>query len=48
MVFADGRVTVGIGGGITSDSDPQAELEETRIKAKALLHALGARDPWAE
>ena len=48
MVFADGRVTVGIGGGITSDSDPQAELEETRIKAKALLRALGARDPWAE
>ena len=48
MVFADGRVTVGIGGGITSDSDPQAELEETRIKAKALLRALGARDPWTE
>lgn len=46
MVFESGRVSVGIGGGITSDSDPQAELEETRIKAKALLRALGASDPW--
>lgn len=46
MVFHDGSVTIGVGGGITSDSDPVAELEETRIKAKALLRALGASDPW--
>ena len=46
MVFEAGRVTIGIGGGITSDSDPEAELEETRIKAMALLRVLNARDPW--
>ena len=46
MVFESGRVTIGIGGGITSDSEPAAELDETRIKAKALLRVLNASDPW--
>ncbi len=45
-VFEANRVTVGIGGGITIDSEPDAELEETRLKAKALLNALNLADPW--
>lgn len=47
MVFEASRVVIGVGGGITSDSIPAAELEETRIKARALLRVLGASDPWA-
>jgi aminodeoxychorismate synthase component I len=41
IVFEDGKATIGIGGGITIDSDPQAELIETKLKARALLSALG-------
>jgi aminodeoxychorismate synthase component I len=41
IVFEDGTATIGIGGGITIDSDPQAELLETKLKARALLSALG-------
>jgi len=41
LVFEDGRATLGIGGGITIDSVALAELEETKLKAKALLSALG-------
>jgi para-aminobenzoate synthetase len=47
LVFRNGTATLGVGGGITIDSDPRAELEETKLKAKALLRALGADDPWA-
>ena len=47
IVFQDGVATIGVGGGITIDSDPNAELEETKLKAKALLAALNAADPWA-
>ncbi len=47
IIFQDGRATIGVGGGITIDSDPEAELEETKLKAKALLAALNAADPWA-
>lgn len=46
LVFRGGFTTIGVGGGITIDSDPVAELEETKLKAKALLRALGADDPW--
>ena len=46
IVFEDGSAYIGVGGGITSDSDPVAELEETKLKAKALLKALNAPDPW--
>lgn len=35
--------TVGTGGGITALSLPDEELAETRLKARALLEALGAR-----
>ena len=34
--------SIGTGGGITALSDPLEEIEETRIKAAALLDALGA------
>ncbi len=47
LVFREGSASIGVGGGITIDSDPMAELEETKLKAKALLRALGADDPWA-
>ena len=47
VVFQGGKASIGVGGGITSDSDPIAELEETKLKAKALLTALNAPDPWA-
>jgi anthranilate/para-aminobenzoate synthase component I len=41
LVFEEGKASLGIGGGITIDSDPQAELLETKLKARALLVALG-------
>jgi anthranilate/para-aminobenzoate synthase component I len=41
LVFEEGKASLGIGGGITIDSDALAELEETKLKAKALLAALG-------
>jgi para-aminobenzoate synthetase component 1 len=41
------QVSIGIGGGITIDSDPQAELAETELKALALLKVLGVASPWA-
>ncbi len=46
IVFEGSRATIGVGGGITIDSNPDAELEETKLKAKALLRSLGADDPW--
>jgi len=41
IVFADDQATFSVGGGITIDSDPEAEYEESMLKAKALLNALG-------
>jgi anthranilate synthase component 1 len=38
-VIKDGKLHVQAGGGIVADSDPQAEWEETRNKARALLLA---------
>ena len=40
LVFRDGQITLGVGGGITIDSDPEAELAETKLKAQALLRSL--------
>jgi anthranilate synthase component 1 len=45
IVMTPGRASVGAGGGITALSDPVEEVEETRIKARALLEALGAPMP---
>jgi para-aminobenzoate synthetase component 1 len=42
VVVADGRATVGAGGGITASSVPEEELEEVRVKAAPLLAAVRA------
>jgi anthranilate/para-aminobenzoate synthase component I len=47
IVFRPGFATIGVGGGITIDSNIEAEVEETKLKANALLKALNATDPWA-
>ncbi|WP_026819506.1 aminodeoxychorismate synthase component I [Arthrobacter castelli] len=39
------QLTLGVGGAITADSDPEAEWEEVRTKAYGVLSALGARFP---
>ena len=47
-IVLDGRgATVGAGGGITALSVPLDELAEAKLKAAALLAALGAVDPRA-
>jgi anthranilate/para-aminobenzoate synthase component I len=40
LVFEGEKITLGVGGGITIDSDAEAELAETKLKAQALLRAL--------
>lgn len=47
IVFEGTMAYIGVGGGITSDSEPMAELEETKLKAQALLRVINAADPWA-
>ena len=41
LVFEGSTASLGVGGGITIDSDPESEFEETMLKSKALLQALG-------
>jgi para-aminobenzoate synthetase component I len=45
LAVAAGRVHLWVGGGIVWDSDPEAELEETWVKARPLLAALGGLVP---
>ena len=45
-IFEDDKVSIGIGGGITSDSAPEAEHEEIQLKATALASTLGAQLRW--
>ncbi|UAL07256.1 MAG: anthranilate synthase component I family protein [Candidatus Methanogranum gryphiswaldense] len=40
MVHKDGAYTIGVGGGITFESDPEEEYMETLQKAKAMLESL--------
>lgn len=40
--FSEGKVRLGVGGGIVSDSDPVEEAKETLVKADPLLSAVGA------
>lgn len=47
LVVEGNRATIGVGGGITIDSEPAFELEETKLKAAALLKLLKAPDPWS-
>jgi aminodeoxychorismate synthase component I len=42
IVFENGVASIGIGGGITIDSVATDELAETKLKARALLLALGS------
>lgn len=41
MVIRERAASFNVGGGVVIDSDPQAEYEESLLKAKALLDALG-------
>jgi para-aminobenzoate synthetase component 1 len=41
FAIADGRVHLWVGGGIVWDSDPEAEIEESWVKARPLLAAVG-------
>lgn len=45
MVVRDSVAEFNVGGGVVSDSDSDAEYEESLLKAKALLAALGADLP---
>jgi para-aminobenzoate synthetase component 1 len=42
MVFRNNIATFNVGGGITIDSDPEQEYEESLLKAKALLSSVNA------
>jgi anthranilate/para-aminobenzoate synthase component I len=45
-VFDGDTVTLGIGGGITIDSQPEAEHDEIVLKAAAHVDMLGATARW--
>lgn len=45
IVLDRGKATIGAGGAIIVDSDPEAELEEMLLKARAPIAALGASTP---
>jgi para-aminobenzoate synthetase component 1 len=42
FAVADGRIHLWVGGGVVWDSEPEAEIEESWVKARPLLAALGA------
>jgi para-aminobenzoate synthetase component I len=41
FAVADGRIHLWVGGGIVWDSEPEAEVEESWVKARPLLAAAG-------
>ena len=43
FAIAEGRIHLWVGGGIVWDSEPEAEIEESWVKARPLLAALAAR-----
>ena len=45
FAVAGGRIHLWVGGGIVWDSDPEAEIEESLVKARPLLAAIGAPLP---
>ncbi|WP_353813943.1 aminodeoxychorismate synthase component I [Agromyces sp. SYSU T00266] len=47
IVLTPEGASIGTGGGITALSDPDEEVEETRVKARALIAALGGASPGA-
>lgn len=44
FAIADGRIHLWVGGGIVWDSDPVGEVEESWVKARPLLGAIGATE----
>ena len=42
FAVAEGRIHLWVGGGIVWDSDPMAEIEESWVKARPLLQAVGS------
>ena len=47
FAIADGEIHLWVGGGIVWDSDPHAEIEESWVKARPLLAAVGSPVPQA-
>ncbi len=47
FALADGLAHLWVGGGIVWDSDAEAEVEESWVKARPLLEAIGSRLPQA-
>ena len=47
FAVAAGQIHLWVGGGIVWDSDPAAEVEEARVKARPLLRLIGAEPPQA-
>jgi para-aminobenzoate synthetase component 1 len=45
FAVAEGRIHLWVGGGIVWDSDPEAEIEESWVKARPLLAAVGGLVP---
>jgi para-aminobenzoate synthetase component I len=45
FAVAEGRIHLWVGGGIVWDSDPDAEIEESWVKARPLLAAVGSAVP---
>jgi para-aminobenzoate synthetase len=45
IVVEGERITIGAGGAIVVDSDPEEEIAEMLLKARASISALGFRDP---
>ncbi len=45
-IFAENTVRISVGGGITSGSNPEAEHEEIKLKAIALVEAMSASVNW--
>ena len=42
FAVAEDRIHLWVGGGIVWESDPEAEIEESLVKARPLLDAIGA------
>jgi para-aminobenzoate synthetase component 1 len=47
FAIAEGAIHLWVGGGVVWDSDPDAEVEESWVKARPLLEAIGSRLPEA-
>jgi para-aminobenzoate synthetase component I len=47
FAIAEGEIHLWVGGGIVWDSDPEAEIEESWLKARPLLAAVGSAVPEA-